>query len=380
MFMMMPQWFKKDSLWRKILMPLHDTLRNLRNNSPVVPVLCLHTFAITTQTTKEITDALKTNTALNSFRTDSNYLGDEGAKDFAEVLAVNRGLQCMALWGARIGPVGAKFLAKSLKTNQVLKELTLGMNFINSKGTKYFAKALKDNASLTELNLYHNQLGDKGAKYIAKALRKSKKRWFNRSLLSLNLGHNQIGNKGAVKLLVALETNFAITHLSLEGNNIDNAIQTKINELLHRNIIARNEFLLASEQGDLNKVKQLYEKGVSIHATKEKRITALRLAAQNGHVAVFKYLVDKGALDQTITSDHQSILELMFHYRTSHSNPTTPTVNHKKESPVTPTSNTVRFLAQCWEERTKQKTLRGTGTAAESSAPEERNASVNAPS
>lgn len=63
----------------------------------------------------------------------------------------------------------------------------------------------------------------------------------------------------------------------------------------------------AAEKGDLNRIKALVGKGARVNSTGPKGVTAIHLAAGNGHVAVVRFLIEKKA-----AIDPRAAMTIMF--------------------------------------------------------------------
>ena len=65
----------------------------------------------------------------------------------------------------------------------------------------------------------------------------------NTALTRLSLRHNKIGDAGAAKLATALEKNIVLTELDLTSNNIGDDAAAKLATALERNKKRKNPFL-----------------------------------------------------------------------------------------------------------------------------------------
>ena len=167
---------------------------------------------------------LAKNCSLTELNLGENQIGAEGAR----ALANNRSLSWLSLSGNNIRSEGAKAFAK----NHFLISLNLWDNNIAEGGS-----AFANNGSLTELNIGKNHIGAEVAIALAN----------NRFLTTLNLWGNKILAEGAR----ALVSNHSITSLDLSFNNIGDAAQEAINEMLVRNRNNAQNFLKASHEGNL---------------------------------------------------------------------------------------------------------------------------------
>ena len=85
-----------------------------------------------------------------------------------------------SLYENSIGAEGAKHISEALKTNSTLQTLDLRGNRLDAEAAKHLSEGLKANTALTSLDLYWNSLGDEGARHISEGLRA------NKALTSLN--------------------------------------------------------------------------------------------------------------------------------------------------------------------------------------------------
>jgi uncharacterized protein len=67
---------------------------------------------------------------------------------------------------------------------------------------------------------------------------------------------------------------------------------------------------LPTQEGYIDIVKLLIEKGVDVNTNEFHNVTPLRIAAQNGHLEIVKYLIAKGAIIDTKADDKATPLEV----------------------------------------------------------------------
>ncbi len=164
---------------------------------------------------KILSEALKTNTSLQSLELSMNDITDDGALHLANALKTHKTLKVLNLSDNKITDIGAQHLANALEVNISLQTLNMSHNLIGNQGARYIAKALESNKTLQELNIKRNSIGDDGTQYFAKAL------GTGASLQVLHLSSNDdITDAGMQYLANALETNTSLHELYLQHNKI----------------------------------------------------------------------------------------------------------------------------------------------------------------
>ena len=105
-----------------------------------------------------------TNSSLQLFNLEGNFIHDEGVQAIADGLLANAATQLSELflgWNG-IGDEGCLHLARMLETNTSLEKLGLGENDITSVGARALLNSLTQNKKLNEITgLYHNQIDRK---------------------------------------------------------------------------------------------------------------------------------------------------------------------------------------------------------------------------
>jgi len=146
----------------------------------------------------------------------ANKFGSDGANVFGEVLRAKTSLRKLDLAANRIHAKGADKLAEALKGNMTnLELLNLSYNSLRDEGTTKLADALKQNKdpSLQELNLQMNEVGPHGCRAVAMVLKER-----NSNLKVLNLSRNLLKASGGVDIAEALKENNTIKRLNLAGS------------------------------------------------------------------------------------------------------------------------------------------------------------------
>ena len=176
-----------------------------------------------------LSQALATNSSLNSLNLHWNIIGASGATSLSQALAVNSSLTSLDLSFNSIGASGATSLSQTLAVNSSLTSLDLSENSIGASGATSLSLALSVNSSLTSLDLSHNIVGAPGATSLSQALA------VNSSLTSLDLSHNIFGDSGATFLSRALAANSSLISLNLRVNSIGAAGATSLSQALAAN-------------------------------------------------------------------------------------------------------------------------------------------------
>ena len=105
-----------------------------------------------------------TNTSLQLFNLEGNFIHDEGVHAIADGLLTNTKTQLTEIylgWNG-IGDEGCLHLARMIESNNTLEKLGLGENDITSVGARALLNSLSQNMMLNEITgLYHNQIDRK---------------------------------------------------------------------------------------------------------------------------------------------------------------------------------------------------------------------------
>jgi hypothetical protein len=105
-----------------------------------------------------------TNTSLQLFNLEGNFIHDEGVHSIADGLLTNSNTQLTELylgWNG-IGDEGCLHLSRMVESNDTLEKLGLGENDITSVGARALLNSLSQNKTLNEITgLYHNQIDRK---------------------------------------------------------------------------------------------------------------------------------------------------------------------------------------------------------------------------
>uniref|UniRef100_A0A4W3H626 Uncharacterized protein n=1 Tax=Callorhinchus milii TaxID=7868 RepID=A0A4W3H626_CALMI len=134
----------------------------------------------------------------------------------ASALCTNHSLTELILNDNDLGDCGVKRLCKALKNPKCkVQKLWLDSNNLTADCTEDLASALSRNHSLTELILNDNELGDCGVKRMCGALRNPECK-----IQKLGLESNNLTADCTEDLTSALSTNYSLTDLILNDNNL----------------------------------------------------------------------------------------------------------------------------------------------------------------
>eukprot|EP00614_Pseudopedinella_elastica_P007039 CAMPEP_0172602840 /NCGR_PEP_ID=MMETSP1068-20121228/23020_1 /TAXON_ID=35684 /ORGANISM="Pseudopedinella elastica, Strain CCMP716" /LENGTH=231 /DNA_ID=CAMNT_0013404345 /DNA_START=77 /DNA_END=769 /DNA_ORIENTATION=- len=137
---------------------------------------------------------------------------DDDLCEILRYLGRNKFCRDIQLMGNQCSDEGARAMARALRANSTLTKLDLRENLIDDEGAGVLAEALRENRTLEILDLPNNSIGDAGAAAFARALASPQG---CAGLTTLRLGSNPFGPNGALKVIKALATNAALTHLDL---------------------------------------------------------------------------------------------------------------------------------------------------------------------
>jgi serine/threonine protein kinase/Ran GTPase-activating protein (RanGAP) involved in mRNA processing and transport len=161
-----------------------------------------------------LADAFKVNTAITTVHLPYNNIGDIGAAALAEAIKVNIVLTSVHLDDNSIGNTGAAALAEALLTNRAIADLDLGSNPLGANGVAALAEVVKVNTVIRLLDLDNVNSGPDGIATIARALE------VNSVITFVVLSRNRIGDAGAASLADMFKVNSAITQVDLSNNGI----------------------------------------------------------------------------------------------------------------------------------------------------------------
>ncbi|KAK3267050.1 hypothetical protein CYMTET_24366, partial [Cymbomonas tetramitiformis] len=151
------------------------------------------------------------NQSLAELEIGANRIGDAGALAIGEMLENNVTLTRIDMtWNNFKGP-GAAGLAAGLRLNAQLQALNLSWNGLDNEGGIYFGEMLKVNCTLRELNLSNCRLGPDACLVLSTGVT------MNASLEVLKLSNNPCGQDGGRHLMHMLQTNDALSRLTLDG-------------------------------------------------------------------------------------------------------------------------------------------------------------------
>jgi len=152
-----------------------------------------------------------------------NRIGNEASKLIARMLQNNKALKSVILGGQSYQRLeGIRPIAECLQYNQGITELNLSHCLLTSEGAIALAKTLGLTGTITSLNLNYNSIEDEGAIAIASSL-------WSSPLKTLTLKENDIGRVGAAAIAKSLQSRCAVTSLTLDNNNIAQAVKELAN-------------------------------------------------------------------------------------------------------------------------------------------------------
>uniref|UniRef100_A0A6B2L6N1 Uncharacterized protein n=1 Tax=Arcella intermedia TaxID=1963864 RepID=A0A6B2L6N1_9EUKA len=212
-----------------------------------------------------IVEALKVNTTLRNLNISGNKFGVDGAYQIASLLENNSTLKKLNLSASDLNDVGLHKILQSLEKNTTLKELKLQNldNDINNS-VEYLVFLLKTKCHLTKLNLRFNLFTPQNLSLLIETLRHST------TLTSVDLsGQNKFTLEKAEEIESVIQTNSTLTSLSLNDNNIDDAICQPIIRGLCCNTSLRELHLSGNQVYDIQ--------GLLGHLHKNSTLTLLNL-------------------------------------------------------------------------------------------------------
>lgn len=200
-------------------------------------------------------------------------------------------------------------LCNFLQADKKVSELVLANNAIGDAGASTLSEMLKINKTLSRIILRvvscKGKIDNNGAKYLSLALK------FNNTLTHLDLMGNLITKIGCEFLISALETNHAIIVLYIPTIDLDDILMKSFKQRISYNCKLRDKFLEAAQNGDINGVRQSLEVDrVSVHVSDARGMTALHLAAENGHSHIIEFLMAFGANIILKNLANQSMLDI----------------------------------------------------------------------
>ena len=154
---------------------------------------------------------------------------DDAALCLANALAFNASLQSINLSKNYITELGCMALARQLAVGESVTFLSLSSNKIRCDGAVALAAMLEENDSIRVLELDEARVSDQGCIALGVALTG------NIALSHLKLGCNHISDEAGRAFCSLLEQNHSVQAVTMRGNQIDHATQTKLNKLLKRN-------------------------------------------------------------------------------------------------------------------------------------------------
>ena len=154
--------------------------------------LCISTLSVELQTTnktmiclaicysslpggiKQISDALFTNTTLDTLSLINVTITDEDTSNLSTMLSINKTLDKLYLINCNITDNGVRYICEGLAKNQTLTELNISYNpQITSASTSTIAELINTTKSLTELHLHGTSLNNDDIKIICTELIKN---------------------------------------------------------------------------------------------------------------------------------------------------------------------------------------------------------------
>ena len=120
---------------------------------------------------KQISDALFTNTTLESLGLINVTITDEDTSNLSTMLSINKTLEVLELSNCNITDNGVRYICEGLTKNQTLTLLDIRYNpQITSASTSTIAELINTTKSLTELRLDNTSLNNDGIKTICTSL------------------------------------------------------------------------------------------------------------------------------------------------------------------------------------------------------------------
>ena len=167
-------------------------VRTLDIHSTPLDNICMSTLSAELQTTnktmitlilrysslnggiKQISDALFTNTTLESLSLNNVTITDEDTSNLSTMLSIYKTLEELDLINCNITDNGVQYICEGLNKNQTLTSLNIRYNpQITSASTSTIAKLINTTKSLTELRLQGTSLNNDDIKTICIALIKN---------------------------------------------------------------------------------------------------------------------------------------------------------------------------------------------------------------
>jgi len=253
-------WLKRNPIYAEGVIHIAELLKTNKN----IKILDLHNCGIglkqsaynaenpyenhmTTDGIQILFDALKSNNTLRHLYLDANALDEKSMIFIADyfrfkTLIKEKGITSLWIDMNKIGDDGIKTLCESLSNYAYLKRLCIGSTMLSELGMKYVSDAFKHHKNLRvlDLSLYKstadmglipNNISNAGVMYICELIET------NTSIKYFNISMNNIDSEHIDKLTSSLEKNNNIIYFFYKqyGQNIEQTIITKINDIVERN-------------------------------------------------------------------------------------------------------------------------------------------------
>ena len=150
--------------------------------------------------TKQVSDALCTNTYLAILEFKDDTITDEDITHLSDMLVVNEALKGLHLHNCHITDESVKYIIEKLKNNKRLKVLDFSDCHITDNGVRYISDGLAMCKRLQELQLSNCNVSDKGLQYMAVELAKSQ------LLTTLDISYNPLISSGTIADLINTTT------------------------------------------------------------------------------------------------------------------------------------------------------------------------------
>ena len=205
--------------------------------------------------------SLKYHCAMQSIILEGNGIGDKGAAAVADALSdwacYPRGLYRLHIGGNTIGHRGAAHLAKAIALDPVLSYLDLGYNVIGNEGMKALCDAIRFNINLKTLDVEYNGLSghdwhntSNGGMMVLEVLKLRQNevdigsiiQFMNvcHSLRHIDIGHCNLRSDDISALASAVQNNFYIRRVVLDGNDVtDENAQLLVEAIIYRSCLSR---------------------------------------------------------------------------------------------------------------------------------------------
>jgi len=229
---------------REDILSMFDVLAN--NNH--VTTIDLTRNELDDECISSISLALVDNTAVSRLNLAENVISSEGAEYLFGIFETNKTLMDINLFGNNVDPdLLEEFNTMMLERRPSLVEciasdssdvtdLTLnGINLVESTQTEALIDALASNTHVEQVNMDGCEMDDTLVSVLSLALVE------NKSITSISLRDNNITSEGCEYLLGTLESNLTITHLDLDGNQIDDQLLDEIDQILAERSSSMNE-------------------------------------------------------------------------------------------------------------------------------------------